>query len=370
MKKKTLVITAHPDDETLWFSSVILRKQCDVLCVTCGANQKESEIRELELRQAAQLLGVGNIKILRYPDIFKQRLDIRKLERDFRRVVIDNYSEVYTHGPFGDTNEHFHHQDICYVAHKVFDNVKCTAWNLYPDEVNQLTKEEYRLKKAIMGTVYEREFKKLKPAYEISSVEKFVSLSKDSVEIFYWAIANFGDRHEMLGQKYHDIWGYGASPYELERHQTIASLAASVTPTNILEIGAGEGFLTNKLAAIASTVDCVEKAPVYKKVLKKRGYKVVDKYDSSHYNLTVIASVLEYMDDPEIFLRGIESEYIIVDTIMSKSLRRMVMSLKDRYSLQKVAAVEPRWESMYHGKKKEKMETYRLGANIYLFRRK
>ena len=33
---RVLVVCAHPDDETLWFSSVLARYHTDVICVTCG----------------------------------------------------------------------------------------------------------------------------------------------------------------------------------------------------------------------------------------------------------------------------------------------------------------------------------------------
>lgn len=367
MKNRTLIVTAHPDDETLWFSSITMRKECDLVCVTCGSNSRESVIRETELRQAAHILNIKNLYILKYNDIFRQRLDVAKLKNDLEKLKLNSYREVYTHGPFGDTNEHFHHQDVCYAVNMVFESVKCTAWNIYPDEVNTLTSAEYALKKSIMGTIYFREYKKLKSTYELSSIEKFVSLSRDSIEIFYWAIANFGDRHEVLGKKFRNIWGYDLSPYEIERHGAIVKLASSVKPRKIIEIGSGEGYLTDKLATISTKISCVEKAPIYVSTLREKGYTVIKSFDSSKFDLVVIASVLEYIDNPEDFLRSIKSKYIIVETIKSEYLKKVVSILKKKYSLIKKISVLPRWEKMYHGNKTEKMEVYRLGADVYLF---
>lgn len=367
--KKILIVTAHPDDETLWFSSVALRNTADLICVTCGYNSETRKKRKRELEMAAKLLGLNSLTILNYDDVFMHRIDISRLEKDLSPYVKKKYSAVYTHGPYGDTNEHYHHQDINYVVNKLFKNVFCTAWNLYPDIVNQLSTSEYYLKKHIMGTVYHDEFRKLKTTYEISSVEKFVRISPVSSEIYYWSIANFGDHHQMLGSKYKDIWGYRDSPYEIERHSAIEKLARSVTPKKILEIGSSEGILTERLACIAS-VDCVEKARVYQRTLKDKGFKLKKSYSTKEYDLIIVASVLEYMKKPRSFLKMIKSNHIIVETISTKHMAEIVSVLGENFKLIETIEINPRWEKMYHDHQKEKLEVYRLGCHVYLYEKK
>lgn len=367
MRKKILIVTAHPDDETLWFSSIILRNDCDVVCVTCGDGKVIAKKRRDELTAAARLLGVKNISVLNYRDKFLHRLDVKQLERDLKKFRHKQYEAIYTHSPFGDTNEHLHHQDISYVVHKVFPRVKSIAWNIYPDEIYTLRPEEFTLKKYIMGTVYHREYKRLKTSYEVSSVEKFVELSRESVEIYYWAIANFGDRHQLLGRKYENIWGYDLSPYEIERHAGILTLLEKTATKSLLEIGASEGILTEKLAEKVKKLDCVETAPVYVSKLKTKGYRVVEKYDTEKYDTVLVASVLEYMEKPVSFLSGLKSQYVIVEVINTSYMKSVAYTLRKRYKMYAKILILPRWEKMYRQGKKEKMEVYKLGAQIFLF---
>lgn len=44
-RQRAAVVVAHPDDETLWFSSVFARFQADIICVTCGWDDETRERR-------------------------------------------------------------------------------------------------------------------------------------------------------------------------------------------------------------------------------------------------------------------------------------------------------------------------------------
>lgn len=366
--KKVLLITAHPDDETLWYTSVVLRNQCDIICVTCGDTQLTRKMRKKEFREATKILGVKNATILGYKDKPRRRLNIEKLEKDLLPIAKKAYKKVYTHSPFGETNLNIHHQDVCHVVHKLFDNVRCTAWNLYPTQTHQLTKEEHILKKYIMGTIYHKEYRSLKETYEISAVEKFTKISNEAAEIFYWAIARFGDRHEMLAKKYRDIWGYKNSPYEIERHAAIEKLIKYSKAKTVLEIGAHEGILTKKISW-HSRVYCIEKSKTLASRLRSQGYVVLKKYKSSDFDLVLVASVLEYMKNPEELLRQIDSQFLLIEVIMSDKMLKIANSLEKKYKLIKRIVVLPRWEKMYHNNKKEKMEIYKLGSYVRLFKK-
>ncbi|GFT36040.1 n-acetylglucosaminyl-phosphatidylinositol de-N-acetylase [Trichonephila clavipes] len=72
-KSKVLVITAHPDDECMFFAPTILnllRQSCHVylLCLSSGGFYNESSIRKEELRQSCKILGIpaGNLIIIEH----------------------------------------------------------------------------------------------------------------------------------------------------------------------------------------------------------------------------------------------------------------------------------------------------------------
>ena len=187
ISEKVLVVVAHPDDESLLFSSVIMRYSPDVICVTCGTNQEEEAKRESEFLNACFLLGANNVYNIKMRDIINTHLNIDELEDKLRRFIGKNsYDYIFTHSILGDINEHPHHQDVALVVSKIFNCVWINAWNMYAEMVNQLTIAEYELKKFVLGTIYEREYRRIRPSYEISSIEII-----KSEEIFHETIFRF-----------------------------------------------------------------------------------------------------------------------------------------------------------------------------------
>ena len=368
---RVLVVCAHPDDETLWFSSVLARYRADVICVTCGWDDETRRRRQAEIEQAAAAQDVANLHILGYPDDPRRRsgrrLDIARLVADLQRFPASSYDAVFTHGPYGEVNQHPHHQDVSFAVHHVFDNVLSVAWNQYPSLVHELTPDEYQLKQHVIGTVYWREYGKLATTYEIASHERFARLSRAAVDIFYWGIANFGDHHQYLGSRYEDVWGFGTSPYETERHKLIARLAETVRPRRILEVGAAEGHLTRHLVQVAP-VDCIETAPVYAARLAEHGFTVVAEPDTHTYDLIVLAAVLEYMPNAESYLAGLMSPYVITDTHPQFPLDRVEKHLADRYELVDCRFIAPRWERQRHGRTVEDFLVYKIGSDTALWR--
>jgi hypothetical protein len=368
IKMKPLVLVAHPDDEILWFSSILLRDSPDVICVTSGRDSLDSQIRKEAFVKGMRMLGINDYFFLDYPDT-ESRLDVDHLKKDLVQLDPSKYDVVFTHSLSGDTHNQIHHQDVSYAAHQVFSTVLSNAWNQHPTLVNLLTPEELAIKKYILGTFYYREYDLLSDAYEISAIEKFSKFSKEASEIFYYGIANFGDNHELLGSKYPDFWGFRNSPYEIERHQMIIKLVNKSEPKKILEFGSCEGILTERLNEIAPTT-CVEKSKFYKTLLKKKSFDVVDNPNQSDYDLIITAAFLEYLDSPERFLRDIKSEKIIIDVILESGLDNRIKDIMGQWNLVSDEIVRPRWEKMYWGNKKEELDVYRLGAHGYLYEKK
>ncbi len=347
---KTLVVVAHPDDEVLWFFSILMRNDCDVVCVTNGRDDGDRAHREPAFRKSMSVLGVENHWNLDYPD-GPARLDILQLGADLKRFSSRSYDRVFTHSPFGETFEHSHHQDVCHAVHQTFENVHSVAWNAFPEIVNALTPSEYALKKYLLGTVYHDEYRNLKRTYPVLSVETFIEYSREAVDIFYWSIADGGNNHERLA-KYDDFWGFQSSVYERERHKAILDFVALTSPGTILEYGSCEGVLTRKLSLIAET-HCVETAPSYVAKLAAQGFKIVQSPRGEDYDTAVVASFLGYLDSPRQFLDSLRSEHLVVQVGLGSELENDMLSLLPRYDLSSQSVVRPRWEHLVRGGKSE-----------------
>ena len=364
----SLVIVAHPDDEVLWFYSVLARDVCDVVVVTNGRDEADRSFRLPAFRRAMVELGVRTYWMWQYPDT-QERLDVESLTRDLGTLKEQGYSSVYTHSPYGEVYEHKHHQDVSYAVHQVFRDVHSVSWNAFPTMIRTLSRPEFDHKRHLMGTVYGLEYRLLKSAYPLSAVEAFSTFSKESVEIFYWSTANFGDAHERLGRRFPDFWGFRRSAYERERHEAITRLVRALAPKSILEFGACEGVLSSKLLEVAP-VTCVEKAPVYRELLSKEGYTLIDEPETDRFDVAVVASFLEYLTSPHEFLRTLRSRGLVVETIAGSKTDNMLCETLSDYGLISETMIEPRWEGIEWGDTTEELGIYRLGAHVCAFEKK
>ncbi|XP_059176212.1 N-acetylglucosaminyl-phosphatidylinositol de-N-acetylase-like [Physella acuta] len=90
------VITAHPDDECMFFAPALLElsETCNVhiLCATTGDYYKQGFLRKNELINSCQILGIDkeNVKILddsSFPDDPKAVWDLKKLSVEIKSFI-------------------------------------------------------------------------------------------------------------------------------------------------------------------------------------------------------------------------------------------------------------------------------------------
>jgi LmbE family N-acetylglucosaminyl deacetylase len=209
----TLLVVAHPDDEALWFTSVLTRHApVELVVVTCGGDKDTAERRRRELAASAELYAIAATTLLEQPDVPGRHLDLDLLRQQLQPFAERDFAQVFTHGPLGETFEHPHHRDVCLVVHELFDGVLSTAWNQRPDEVVTLTIEELELKRRAIGSVYWREYVALRPAYEVAAVERFARHPRETVEEIYRLAAARGTR--------------GGEPADLDWQPLVAAAAA------------------------------------------------------------------------------------------------------------------------------------------------
>ena len=193
MAEYQLLVVAHPDDEAIFFSSLLLQKRelpWKVICVTDGDADGQGGERRQHWVKAMKAFNISDFQHWTFPDIFEERLEIAALQSKIS--ALPRPKMAYTHGILGEYG-HPHHQDVSYAMHSVLSDkipLYSTSYNCHSDFALQLTKTEFALKLSILFDIYGSQFRgfanKL-PATEyegfqrvgiaeVTSIYKFLSL--------------------------------------------------------------------------------------------------------------------------------------------------------------------------------------------------
>lgn len=184
---KTYIIASHPDDETLFFSSIMqTKKDVHVICVTDGNADGMGEKRKSDFKSACKAQGATS-EMWDFQDIYEKRLDQKRLQE--KLTTINDANIVYTHGILGEYG-HPHHQDVSFAVHNVFkDKVMSVAYNTYPSELITLNQKSFNLKKEILSTTYLSETIRFSNLIPATFAEGFLKVSFEEVEnIFHFLI--------------------------------------------------------------------------------------------------------------------------------------------------------------------------------------
>jgi len=208
-QKFNLLVVAHPDDETIFFSSALMKlrkRPWHVVCVTDGNADGMGPKRWRQFQQACRRLGVKRTSLWKLPDIYQRRLDLDLLNQHLQEVSGAN--EVFTHGPIGEYG-HPHHQDVSFAVHHFFAGqapVMSCSYNALPSLSLSLTQAEFRLKTEILSKIYSSETQRFSHLLPATSTEGFVEVSLDEVSAIYKYIVH-GERPNLRSlQVYKWYW--------------------------------------------------------------------------------------------------------------------------------------------------------------------
>ncbi len=203
-KSKSLIITAHPDDESLFFGGLVASvKDVDfeLLCMTSGKTEGRAGERTQELEEAGKRLGLHSIYHGLLEDLPDQRLNIDKGLEIINRVVgAKSYERVYTHGVLGEYG-HPHHQDVCYMTHKFFENlipVMSVAFNIPADMHVILNREQFETKAKVVAETYNLESRRFYNLLPISHTEGFSQVSIEEVTELYRFLKGESELNDSL----------------------------------------------------------------------------------------------------------------------------------------------------------------------------
>lgn len=155
-----IIVCAHPDDETIFFSSVLKQKKPFVICASHLGNL----IRREEFKSALVEYGVKGV-MLNLPDV-KGGQFIWKLYLPIKlkilRTKFPNVRTVYTHAGIGESG-HPHHFCVNRAVKKAFSD--CTIYHtaelFEPKSEGLLNAEDLATKKAVIENIYSSQIKML-----------------------------------------------------------------------------------------------------------------------------------------------------------------------------------------------------------------
>lgn len=199
--KFNLVVVAHPDDETLYFSGLLQSLKSapwTVICVTDGNADGNGDRRRRQFEAAMKLHRVRRAEMWDFPDIYERRLDIEKLADRLRTL---EPARVFTHGVLGEYG-HPHHQDVAVAVHMAFAKkpVMSVAYNCFPDLTIRLTDRQFALKAKVLSQIYQSETRRFVQFLPATAVEGFAKISGQEVQdIYHWLVT--GQRPATLKSK-------------------------------------------------------------------------------------------------------------------------------------------------------------------------
>jgi len=205
IEKYRLLVVAHPDDETLFFSAAIQQQRelpWVVICVTDGNADGQGSARALQFKQACKKLKAAKSLHWDFPDIYEKRLDISRLTEMLRSLP--KPTEVYTHGPAGEYG-HPHHQDVSFAVHSVFTKktpVWAPAYNCHAEKIFRLSEAQYKIKSKIYSEVYKGETLRFSEFLPNRNTDEFTKFSLPEVEEIYNSITESREPQKSKLKKY------------------------------------------------------------------------------------------------------------------------------------------------------------------------
>lgn len=236
---KALVVVAHPDDETIFLGGYILKNPEWDWTVVAVTHSLESP-RGAEFQRACERLN-AKPKMLGMIDIYESVLDLDLISKALKEIARDSFDMVFTHNNVGEYG-HPHHIAVHKAVKQVFKKPYLFGYNSFSDMDVKLNAWELEKKKKILRECYPSQSGKFfMNLFEIS-VERIISphYVEASIE------ASFFGRN--------DIWSYDSSSYEAARCGRIAEEVGRLGIASILEVGAHEGFLTERLLEVSEVV--------------------------------------------------------------------------------------------------------------------
>lgn len=317
-----LLLTAHMDDEFVFFAPLLCTQNAVNFCVaateTSAPRHMEWETFQASIKAAFAV--DTEFSTFHLQDDYSQHLDIEA----FKSRLIDfckknKVTRIYTHSMFGEVGAHWHHIDCalvaCYVGKLLNLPVYGLYWGGWIDGYSRIDfcfdyKPDFERALRIFAESYISEWEYLQDNYSIGSRISFGPLDVDMGMHRLTFIQN--DSHvydDSVFSDQPDIWTFNSSYESFKQEHFIRACKPYMsTMDTIVDVGSNDGTLSFKMKEACDTKNyiCVEQSEVYDKIYQHEGVKL---YHSIHevpqHVFTagvglVLSQVIYYMDVDQI----------------------------------------------------------------------
>jgi LmbE family N-acetylglucosaminyl deacetylase len=136
------LVTAHPDDECLWFGGLLLRYPGEWTIICCSVPTRDP-IRAYKFFNACDALGARG-RLLPFHETLERPL------KHLESIEIESYDVIVTHGPKGEYGHPHHRQVHSFVRKRVSGPILCSAYNDQGDYAIELSASEWTSKLAAL----------------------------------------------------------------------------------------------------------------------------------------------------------------------------------------------------------------------------
>ena len=269
---ESLMIVAHPDDETIWGGSHLINGNYTVLCITNGNNKKRKK-EFMKVMEKTHSKGI----ILSFPDKTKGKRDNWKsCKKDIQREIkkeIDSkdWGKIVTHNPDGEYG-HIHHKKVSkYVTMILKKEDKTDQLIYFGKYTSKKNKAKLENEKKLSKKDYEIKVVMTKHAQEFVKPINFESLSKHKCEVSLFDETNEDPIAHITLAKWADIMVLVPATANIIA-KVVHGIADDIVSTTFLACH------TKKLICPAMNVHMYENEVTQRniKLAKELGYKFVE----------------------------------------------------------------------------------------------